>query len=113
MGSCFISVLQTGQDLGISVGDSSVCCDSFSPFLVTLTSEPSRNVPGVDVPDPVCASDPLRDSGGVMAEVCETVDPLRDVFGVTASSCTAEEIRFDAELRKDDPKPKIFPETPG
>ncbi len=50
--------------------------------------------------------------GVVLFKVWETVDPLREVGGVLeGSSWTAEEIRLDAELRKEEPKPSTFPET--
>ena len=60
----------------------------------------------------VCATDALREAGGVGVIFAETVEPLREVGGVVeGSSWTADEIKLDAELRKEDPKPRTFPET--
>lgn len=63
--------------------------------------------------DPLEASEPFLDEGGVviLAEVWEMVDPFREVGGVVEFSSWVAEIRFDAELRNEEPNPKTFPET--
>lgn len=59
------------------------------------------------------AGNVLGEAGGVvLGETWAVVDILRGVGGVIlGSSWTAEVIKVDAEFKKDEPKPNIFPET--
>lgn len=59
--------------------------------------------------------EPLReDGGGVLdlMELWETDESLREVGSVMEdSSSKADEMRLDAELKKEEPNPKPFPVT--
>jgi len=123
-GSLVIPALQSGQILGSGKGVLSTSTDTdWSGF--DLTEDLLARLSDSDIfvscfcvvgcfMSPVfvvCGTAGLfRDVGGV--ELWETVEALREVGGVVdVSSCTAEDIKLDAELRKEDPKPRTFPET--
>lgn len=59
------------------------------------------------------ASEPFLEEGGVevLAEDWEMVEPFREVGGVVEGSSWTAEIKLDAELRNEEPKPRTFPET--
>lgn len=59
------------------------------------------------------ASEPFLEEGGVevLAEIWETVEPFREFGGVVEGSSWTAEIKLDAELRNEEPKPRTFPET--
>ncbi len=68
--------------------------------------------------EPLVASEPFLEEGGVevLAEVWEMVEPFREVGGVVEGSSWTAEIKLDAELRNEEPKPRTFPdaeEAPG